>query len=198
MFRLGRRLFTLGLAALCLYFGYCLVGVWWAAQSSHGPVAAPAAVVLGAAQYNGSPSPVLQGRLDVAARLYESDSVQLIVVTGGLGDGDAVTEAKVSYDYLRSVGVPDEHLRLEVDGVSTYLELAASARFLEAEGITEVVVVTDPYHQYRSQLVAREVGLDPVGAATNWGAPLDSWLREAAGVAAGRIIGFRRLDGWFG
>ncbi len=198
MFRLGRRLLTLGLALGLVYFGFCLVAVWWAARTSHDPVSAPAAVVLGAAQWNGEPSPVLRGRLDVAAGLYESGSVQLIVVTGGQGTGDATTEAKVSYDYLRGLGIPDDHLRLEVQGVSTYLELAATARFLKAEGITDVVVVTDPFHQYRSQLIAAEVGLDPAGAGTTWSAPLDSWLREAVAVAAGRIVGFRRLDSWAG
>lgn len=190
--RLAALLLALGLAYLSLTF----VQVWWASRvDPDAPVDSSAAVVLGAAQYNGTPSPVLQGRLDHAAGLYLTDSVDIIVVTGGGQEADITTEAKAAYDYLRTnVGISDERLRLEVDGTSTFEQLAATARFLESEGITDVVLVTDPYHARRAQLVAEEVGLDATVSVTSAGAPFRRLVRETGAVAVGQLISFRRLE----
>lgn len=191
-----RRLLAL---LVVLAFGYgsiTFVQVWWASRADPDAVVdASAAVVLGAAQYNGIPSPVLQGRLDRAAELYLRDQVEIIVVTGGGQVTDTTTEAKAAYDYLRStIGIADERIRLEVDGTSTFEQLAAVARFLESEDITDVVIVTDPYHARRAQLVAREVGLDASVSVTTAGAPFRRLVRETAAVAVGQIISFRRLE----
>lgn len=191
-----RRLFALVLALGLAYLSVTFVQVWWASRADPAaPVDASAAIVLGAAQYNGTPSPVLQGRLDHAAELYLGDSVDIIVVTGGGQEADITTEAKAAYDYLRiNVGVSDERLRLEVDGTSTFEQLAATARFLESEGITDVVLVTDPYHARRAQLVAAEVGLEATVSVTTAGAPFRRLVRETGAVAVGQIISFRRLE----
>lgn len=190
--RLVAFVVVVGLAYLSLTF----VQVWWASRAdSNAAVDSPAAIVLGAAQYNGTPSPVLQGRLDHAASLYLNDAVEIIVVTGGGQEADITTEAKAAYDYLRTnVGISDERLRLEVDGTSTFEQLAAVARFLESEGITDVVLVTDPYHARRAQLVAEEVGLDATVSVTPAAAPWRRLVRETGAVAIGQIISFRRLE----
>lgn len=191
-----RRLVAL-LAVLVVGYGsITFVQVWWASRADpDAAVDSSAAVVLGAAQYNGTPSPVLRGRLDHAAELYLRDEVEIIVVTGGGQQTDTTTEAKAAYDYLRStIGIADERIRLEVDGTSTFEQLAAVARFLESEGITDVVLVTDPYHARRAQLIAREVGLEASVSVTTAGAPLRRLVRETAAVALGQIISFRRLE----
>lgn len=190
--RMAAFVVFVGLAYLSLTFAQ----VWWASRAD--PTAtfdARAAIVLGAAQYNGTPSPVLQGRLDHAAALYLADSVDIIVVTGGGQEADITTEAKAAYDYLRiNVGISDERLRLEVDGTSTFEQLAATARFLDSEGINEVVLVTDPYHARRAQLVAEEVGLDATVSVTPTAVPFRRLVRETGAVAVGQIISFRRLE----
>lgn len=193
---LVRRLGALLLALAVGYGSITFVQVWWASRADpDAPVDASAAVVLGAAQYNGTPSPVLQGRLDHAAELYLRDQVEILVVTGGGQRADTTTEAKAAYDYLRStIGIADERIRLEVDGTSTFEQLAAVARFLESEGITDVVLVTDPYHARRAQLVGREVGLDATVSVTDAGAPFSRLVRETGAVALGQIISFRRLE----
>lgn len=190
--RLVSFVVVVGLAYLSLTF----VQVWWASRAdTDAAVDSPAAIVLGAAQYNGTPSPVLQGRLDHAASLYLNDAVEIIVVTGGGQEADITTEAKAAYDYLRTnIGISDDRLRLEVDGTSTFEQLAAVARFLESEGITNVVLVTDPYHARRAQLVAEEVGLDATVSVTPAGAPWRRLVRETGAVAVGQIISFRRLE----
>lgn len=191
-----RRLVTFVLVVGLAYLSLTFVQVWWASRVD--PAAAldsRTAIVLGAAQYNGTPSPVLQGRLDHAASLYLNDSVEIIVVTGGGQQADITTEAKAAYDYLRTtVGISDDRLRLEVDGTSTFEQLAATARFLESEGITSAVLITDPYHARRAQLVAEEVGLDATVSVTTAGAPFRRLVRETGAVAVGQLISFRRLE----
>jgi vancomycin permeability regulator SanA len=187
------------LVALSAYAIVTFLDVWYASTSDYEPRAfgagvERAAVVLGAAQYNGEPSPVLRARLDEAARLYENGEVDLVVVTGGRQEADITTEAKTGYDYLRESGIPDGQLRLEVQGASTYESLAATARFLQVDGVTDVVLVTDRYHARRSSLIASEVGLRPVVALTPQSPSLARLARESLAVGIGRVIGFRRLD----
>ncbi len=200
-FRLSRpRLAGLVLGLGLLYFVGTFVDVWLASRADYAAIALDpdmtrAAVVLGAAQYNGEPSPVLQARLDAAAALYEADQVNLVVVTGGGQPADATTEAKTGYDYLRDrAGIPDERLRLEVQGGSTYESLAATARFLRQEDVHDVVLVTDRYHAKRASLIAREVGLSPVVSLTDQGPSFGRLIQESAGVSVGRVISFRRLQ----
>lgn len=195
------RTVALGVIALALvWLVFNFLDVWLTSRSSYGSVTLAdgeerAAVVLGAAQYNGEPSPVLMARLDQAAQLYEDDQVTLVVVTGGRQPTDVTTEAKTGYDYLREqTGIPDEQLRLEVQGGSTYESLAATARFLRKEDVRRVVLVTDRYHAKRSLLIAEEVGLDPDLALTERSAPLGRLVQETGAVAVGRIIGFRHLQ----
>jgi uncharacterized SAM-binding protein YcdF (DUF218 family) len=189
---------VLRLAAVlgCLYLVVTFVDVWWTGtRATDG--SAPAAVVLGAAQYNGEPSAVLRARLDRAAELWLDGRVELVVVTGGGQESDITTEAKTGYDYLRqTAGLDDTDLRLEVQGSSTYESLAAVARFLAREEISEVILVTDSYHARRSQLVAAEVGLEASVYPTEARAPVDRLLRETGAVAVGRVVSFRRLDNY--
>ncbi|MEL7209800.1 MAG: YdcF family protein, partial [Actinomycetota bacterium] len=198
-FRLSRpwaAVIVIGLIGF--YYLATLLDVWYASSLDYRELDEPperrAAVVLGAAQYNGSPSPVLENRLDVAAELYENGQVDLVVLTGGGQEADVTTEAKAGYDYLRATGIPDDRLRLEVQGGSTYESLAATARFLEVDAVTDVVLVTDRYHARRTVLIAEEVGLSADVSLTEQGPPLRRLLQESAGVALGRLISFRRLD----
>ncbi len=189
-------------AAVALLALYCLItfiDVWLTSRSEYEPAndtaTIRAAVVLGAAQYNGEPSPVLKARLDKAAGLYESGEVALVVVTGGGQEADITTEAKSGYDYLRETsGIPDESLRLEVHGSSTYESLAATSRFLRRDDVVEVVLVTDRYHAKRAMLTADEVGLSSQVALTSQPPSFRRLVRESGAVALGRIISFRRLD----
>ncbi len=188
------RLVRLAVVIGILYLLVSIIDVAWA-SSRRTDASAPAAVVLGAAQYNGEPSAVLRARLDTAAELWRSDRVDLIVVTGGRQEADVTTEAKSGYDYLREThGISDEELRLEVQGSSTYESLAAAARFLIREGIGDVILVTDPYHARRSELVAEEVGLRAAVYPTEQPPSVERILREGLAVAVGRIVSFRRVD----
>lgn len=175
------------------YFAVTFVQVWSDSRLDQaGP--ADAIVVLGAAQYDGEPSPVLQGRLDQAVALYRAEHTPLIVVTGGNQEGDRFTQAQAGYRYLRDQGIPDEALLLEVDGTSTYTELAATARILRDRGLNRVLMVSEGYHSKRLLAIAGEVGLEGAVAPTDIGFGLRHLARETAAVSIGRLVGFRRLD----
>jgi uncharacterized SAM-binding protein YcdF (DUF218 family) len=190
------RALLLVLVLLVAYVGITFVQVYRASRHD-GARPADAIVVLGAAQYDGQPSPVLQDRLDHALELYEDGLTDRIVLTGGRQEGDRFTEATAGYNYLRARGVPDEALLKEVDGHSTWESLAASARFLAEQGLSEVVLVTDGYHAYRVEEIAEDLGLDatvsPSDSRLSNGAELRQLGRETAAVAVGRIIGYERL-----
>lgn len=191
----GRAAFALlGLVAVALvYFAVTFVQVWSTARADQaGP--AGAIVVLGAAQYDGAPSPVLRARLDHAVALYRQGHAPLIVVTGGRQEGDRFTQAAAGYRYLRDQGIADEALLLEVDGTSTYTELAATARILQARGIDTVLMVSDGYHSRRLLAIAGEVGLDGAVSPTDTGYGARQLVRETVAVGLGRLTGFRRLD----
>ncbi len=190
----ARRVARWAVALGVVYLLFSIVDVAWA-SIRRTDASAPAAIVLGAAQYNGEPSAVLRARLDTSAELWSSGRVDLIVVTGGGQEADVTTEAKSGYNYLREThGMSDEELRLEVQGSSTYESLAAAARFLTREGIGKVILVTDPYHARRSQLVAEEVGLEAEVYPTDQSPSVQRILREGLAVAVGRIASFRRVD----
>jgi uncharacterized SAM-binding protein YcdF (DUF218 family) len=170
----------------------------WRASSHDGEQVADAIVVLGAAQYDGRPSPVLEARLERALELYRRGLAPRIVVTGGRQDGDTWTEATSGYNWLVRRGVPDEAILKEVQGRTTFESLAATARFLRPEGFDEVLLVTDGYHALRVGAIADEVGLDAhvSGVDMDGGPTISQLVRETGAVAAGRIIGHRRLTNW--
>jgi len=118
----------------------------------------PAIVVLGAAQYNGKPSPVLKARLDHAALLYADRVAPLIVLTGGTAEGDNTSEAEVAASYLATL-VPAAALVVLPTGRTTDRSIVAAAEWCRGYDITEVVVVSDPFHMLRVRLEARRQGL---------------------------------------
>jgi uncharacterized SAM-binding protein YcdF (DUF218 family) len=194
--RWGRRILwtAIGLLGLLvLYLGGTFVQVWQASRSDAAREA-DAIVVLGAAQYDGRPSPALRNRLDHALELYEQGLAPLIVVTGGRQEGDRFTEATVGYNYLRDRGVPDEAIRKEVQGHTTYESVAATARFLRTEGIDDVILVSGPATAKRLAGISDDVGLEAAISPSEGTPTLRSLVRETAAVSAGRLIGYRRLE----
>jgi uncharacterized SAM-binding protein YcdF (DUF218 family) len=194
------RLIVRGLLVLLvlfvLYVGGTFVQVYRASRHD-GAKPADAIIVLGAAQYNGRPSPVLKNRLDHALALYDLGLAPRIVLTGGRKEGDTFTEATTGYNYLRSEGVPDRALLKEVDGTSTWQSLSAVSRFLLDRGLKRVVLVTDDYHAMRVGAIADDLGFDasvsPSDTHLSAAGELKQLARETIAVSLGRVIGYDRL-----
>ena len=184
------------LAVIVLYLGVTFAQVWWSARQDNTAPAA-AIVVMGAAQWNGSPSPVLKGRLDHAADLYKAGAAPVVIVAGGKKSGDKETQGLVSFEYLRAKGVPESAIKIEVDGTNSFEELSSSAFIMRQAGLDpRAIIVTDPYHAYRSAAIANELGLSAHVSPTNARSTSGDYVRETGAVAIGRIIGYRRLAAW--
>jgi uncharacterized SAM-binding protein YcdF (DUF218 family) len=179
-----------------LYLSVTFVQVYRASRHD-GARPAEAIVVLGAAQYDGRPSPVLRARLEHAHELWRDDLAPLLVVTGGRKEGDRFTEADAGYRYLRAQGVPDDAILREESGTNTWEQIGGSARFLKQRGITDVLLVTDGYHAYRVRAVAEELGLraavSPVRGDISNAGTAKALVRETLAASVGRIIGYGRL-----
>jgi uncharacterized SAM-binding protein YcdF (DUF218 family) len=122
---------------------------------------ADAIAVLGAAQYNGRPSPVFRARLDHAAALYQRGYAPVILVTGGVGHGDTVSEADVGRGYLLKLGLPEPSLLALRAGSSTYSSLVGVARWFSGKQNKRVLLVSDGFHMLRLKIIAARLGLVP-------------------------------------
>jgi len=191
------RLVVIGAVVGVAYVGFTFIQVLVASgRDQREPV--DAIVVLGAAQYDGAPSPVLAGRLDHAYQLWLDDVAPLVVTTGSNQEGDRFTEGFAGFEYLRFEGIPEDELLVITDGSSTWEQLAATARQLRARDFDSVVLVSDPYHTLRLTQIASEVGLSATVSSTDGSASLRQLARETAAVSLGRILGYRRVDNWLG
>jgi uncharacterized SAM-binding protein YcdF (DUF218 family) len=125
-----------------------------------------AIVVLGAAQYNGRPSPVLRARLEHALALYHERLAPLVIVTGGMGRGDTTSEALVGRRYLVAHGVPETAVVVQGEDRTTMASMDAVAAWLRARGLHRVLLVSDPFHMFRLRLEARRTALQAYTSPT--------------------------------
>lgn len=159
---------------------------------------ADAIVVLGAAQYSGRPSPVLRARLDHAVQLWDAKRAPRIVFTGGQRIGDVVSEAAAGRKFAIQHGVPATAILLEATG-RTSLASMHGASVLVKMSVPEsangsrprVLLVSDPFHMLRLDVLARLHGLTPLISPTrtspisaNKGVALEYMLRESIALPA--------------
>ena len=121
---------------------------------------ADAIVVLGAAQYDGTPSPVFQARLDHAVYLYEQDFSDIVIVTGGKLPGDRFTEAEAGTNYLVDQGIPSDAIMQEEDGKSTLQSMLNVNELTEGGDIESLLLVSDPLHSERIKRIAHDLGFE--------------------------------------
>jgi uncharacterized SAM-binding protein YcdF (DUF218 family) len=121
---------------------------------------ANAAIILGAAVYRGRPSPVFQERINHAVALYQSGQVQALIFTGGIGYGDQLAEGQVGKRTAQALGVPPEAVFMETVSTSTQMNLQEAAKIVTAQKWERVLIVSDPYHMFRSVQIATDLGMD--------------------------------------
>lgn len=170
--RFYARASVAALAVLVLAWVASMVAVDQAGQADHAQ-RADAIVVLGAAQYVGRPSPVLRARVDHAVALWKRGLAPTLILTGGTGAGDTVSEAAVARKYAMSKGVPDRAIVLEINGRTTSESVRAVARIMEDREQHSVILVSDPFHMLRLSILARRHGLEPYTSPTRT-SPIDS------------------------
>ena len=192
------------LAALggVLLLGALLIGisgvvVWRAAHHDDASdvAHADAIVVLGAAQYQGTPSPVFRGRLQHVLLLWKQGRADLVVTVGSNQPGDRTTEAAAARDYLIAHGIPPQDIVALPVGHTTYESLQAAAQTLEDRGLHSAFLVSDPWHNARIKAMARDLGLAGYASAT-WTSGARSedargrgYLRETLAYLDYRLLG---------
>jgi uncharacterized SAM-binding protein YcdF (DUF218 family) len=196
-FKLALRIIGLVLTVLIVYFAVTLVQVWLTSRQ-YDPHPAEAILVMGAAQYNGVPSPDLRARLDEAITLFHAGYANLIMVTGNKKPGDEFTEAEAGTRYLEANGIPSADI-VGAGGDDSYQNIADAAPMLKARHATTILMTTDPFHEDRSMAIASDLHLSPSPTPTQT-SPIKGWstipyfLKEAVGVGLGRIIGYNHLE----
>ncbi|MGW0016866.1 YdcF family protein [Rhodococcus sp. NPDC003382] len=183
------------LAAIAVVAGTA-VRVWQVARIddwSH----ADAIVVLGAAQYSGTPSSVFEARLEQAVQLYENGVSDTVVTVGGKQEGDLYTEAAAGKNYLMSRGVPGEAILAVEEGTDTLLSVEAVSREMHERGMSSAVLVSDPWHSLRTRTMARDAGLEAWTAPTRTGPAVFTRESQIHGIAreTGALVWYQLTHG---
>ncbi len=173
-----RDVTTAAVVLVLLVLGWGAVVLAVAVQAARDQAAtADAIVVLGAAQYNGRPSPVFRARLNHAAALYQRGFAPVLLVTGGVGTGDSLNEAIVGRAYLARLGLPPDALVALPAGDDTYASLAEVARWFEGRASRRVLLVSDGFHMLRLRIIAERLHLTPLTSPAT-GSPIRASPRQ--------------------
>lgn len=158
LFKILRRIFTAIFLLIIIVPLYVASQIWWTA---HHPAikASDAIVVLGAAQNNGKPTPILAERITQARLAYESGLAPLIITVGGRQKGDRYTEAGTSRNTLIAEGVKRSRVVALPIGKDTLTSTIAYVSYMKLHHLTSVIIATDPYHCYRAMAEARGQGI---------------------------------------
>ena len=152
-------------------------------------------MVLGAAQYDGDPSPVFAGRLDHAALLFEQGRADRVLVLGGGQPGDRFTEAEAGRNYLVEQGVPEDAIIPVPEGHTTFESLGAAAPVMREAGMDSAFLVSDPWHNARVERMAQDLGIDGhasatwQSAATSQETRSEGYVRETFAYLYYRLVG---------
>lgn len=162
------RLLAGGMVIALMVVGGTAFRIWQVARiDDRAP--ADVIVVLGAAQYNGTPSPIFRARLAHAKNLYDEGVARYVVTTGGSRTGDVYTEAEAGARWLTERGVPESATIPVGEGADTLGSLEAVADEVQQRGMRTAVVVSDPWHSLRARTMANDAGLDAWTSPTHSG-----------------------------
>lgn len=158
LFRWIRRTLTLIIVIALIAPGYAVSQVWRAANN---PVVrhADVIVVLGTAQLNGKPGEALEARLIEAARIFELGLAPSIITVGAGAPGDRTTEAASGKYWLRTHGVPSKRITAIEEGRDTLVSTKAYAALMKKRMVSDVIIVTDPFHCKRAMTMANDQGI---------------------------------------
>ena len=155
----------IGVVASTAVAGYAAYRIWDQAGRDERR-AADAIVVMGAAQYDGRPSPLFAARLDHAIALYHEGVAPRIIVTGGKREGDRTTEAASAREYAIRHDVPEDAILAEDTSRTTLQSIRQVAALMDDEDIHSAVFVSDPTHMLRVLRMAADAGIDAYGSPT--------------------------------
>lgn len=158
LFRWIRRTLTLIIIVALIAPGYAVSKVWRAANN---PIvrSADVIVVLGAAQLDGRPGDALEARLIEAKRIFDLGLAPSIITVGAGAPGDRTTEAASGKAWLRAQGVPAKKVTAIEEGRDTLVSTKAYAALMKKRMVSDVIIVTDPFHCQRAMTMANDQGV---------------------------------------
>jgi uncharacterized SAM-binding protein YcdF (DUF218 family) len=145
--------------------GYVAYRIWDQGNRDEQQLA-DAIVVMGAAQYDGRPSPLFAARLDHAIDLYRAGIAPRLIVTGGKQEGDRTTEAAAARIYALGHDVPGDAILSEDLSRTTLQSIRGVAAVMREEGLRNAVFVSDPSHMLRVLRMASDEGIVAYGSPT--------------------------------
>ena len=185
-------IFSVWLCTLVLFFSY----IQFNKNGDFKAIEPEAILILGSGLIQGKASPTLQARLDQAAKVYQDSPQAMLIVTGGLGLGQHVSEAEVMARYLTDQHhVPASKIRLEEQSTSTELNLRNSQAILKQQQTDlndSIAIVTSDFHCPRAKLIAAQQGYTQIvcyGANTPLETRYNAWLREYFAYMRGWVLG---------
>lgn len=147
-------------------------------------------VVLGA-RVNGTRVTLnLKYRLDVAVDYLDKNKNTKVVVSGGQGKGEDITEAKAMSDYLVKNGIKSDRIVLEDRSKNTNENLKFTAEIIGSK-TKKIVIVSNDFHIYRAKCIAKKMGYTDVSGASAKTKPItipNSFVREAFAVIKYKIF----------
>lgn len=156
-------LFILG--SIIVFVSYAAYDIWHY-RSKTDQVDTDAAIVLGAASWNGKPSPVLRERINHAISLYQNGSVKKIIFTGGTKFEAELEEARTSKIYALKHGVRDEDILIETESRFTEENLKNALQIGQEHGLQTYTIVSDPLHMKRAMRIAKHLGMNAYSSPT--------------------------------
>ncbi len=159
-----RKAGKLAYSILLVFIAFVLIALVIIKFSNGSFDSADSTVVLGAAAWDGNPSPVFQARIDHAIDLYKADKIQKLYFTGGSDSPDQLTEAETAEKYAVSSGVDTEDIAIETTSQTTMQNLQNISAMTEPG--ESILIITDPLHQYRSIKMAHTLNLDAYPSPT--------------------------------
>lgn len=127
---------------------------------------ADAAIILGAAVEDGAPTPVFRERINHGISLYQDGYVKYLIFTGGIGDGDSISEAQAGKNYAISMGIPESAILIEEESHITEENLENVKALMEQNNLQTALIVSDPLHMKRAMLMAKDYGITAYSSPT--------------------------------
>lgn len=167
-------LFTL----LFLWFTINAAAIWrYGERDEAGAVQADAAVVLGAAVWDDTPSPVFEERIRHGVKLYQQGTVKTLIFTGGRSPEDSCSEAAAAQNYAAAQGVPTKDILIEERSSITWENLLNAKEIIQENGFSAVIIVSDPLHMKRAMAMAEDLGLKALSSPTSTSRYQSFWTK---------------------
>lgn len=189
------RFFLGSILILLIWFAYHCVAIYRYAQQ-YDDTPSDVAIVLGAGARNGVVSPVFRERINQAVKLWKSNKVKYIILTGGYGKNQTISDSKTAKNYALSQGVNKVYILIEEKSKITFLNLLYAKKIMRKHQLKTALLVSDPYHMKRAMHMCQALGINSKPSPTqtsmfrSWQTKLKFLLYEAFFYSIRRVIGY--------